>query len=130
MKHVREQDVPAIRAPAPNPRTLKHLAAPWTIGSQNLWVGLSEVDAGSSSNPHAHERNEEVFYVVSGAGVIEVGRERAEVGPGSVVVVPPGETHRLVNTGREVLKVLCSVSPPFERADFDAAHLLEEGADG
>jgi mannose-6-phosphate isomerase-like protein (cupin superfamily) len=125
MKHVREQDVAGIRAPAPHARTLKHLAAPWTIGSQNLWVGLSEVDPGSSSNAHSHERNEEVFYVVQGAGVIEVGSEGVEVGPGSVVVVPPGATHRLVNSGAEVLKVLCSVSPPFELADFDAKHRLD-----
>ncbi len=124
MKHVREHEVAGVRAPAPNARTLKHLAAPWTIGSQNLWMGLSEIDPGSSSNPHAHERNEEVFYVVDGEGVVEVDDERVDVAPGSVVVVPPGQVHRLVNRGARTLKVLCCAAPPFDKTDFEAKHKL------
>ena len=124
MRHVREQDIEAIRAPAPNPRTLKHLAAPWTIGSQNIWLGLSEVDPGSSSNAHSHERNEEVFYVVSGEGFVRVDDERQAVSAGSVIVIPPGSTHQLENSGDEVLKVVCSVSPPFVKEDFEAEHEL------
>jgi mannose-6-phosphate isomerase-like protein (cupin superfamily) len=124
VKHVREQDVAGTRAPPPNARTLKHLATPWTLGTQNLWLGLSEVDPGSSSNLHFHELNEEIFYVVSGQGFVQVDEECQPVGPGSVVVVPPGAQHRLVNLGTEVLKVLASVSPPFEQSDFETKHLL------
>jgi mannose-6-phosphate isomerase-like protein (cupin superfamily) len=125
VRHVREQDVEGVRAPAPNARTLKHLAAPWTIGSEKLWVGLSEVDAGSSSNLHVHEKNEEVFYIVSGTGHVEVDDERQQVGPGSVVVIPPGSKHCLINDGDETLKVLCSVSPAFEKSEFDTSHQLD-----
>ena len=126
MKYTHESEVEGIRAPAPNPRTLKHLAAPWTIGSENLWVGLSEVDPGSESNAHSHEKNEEVFYVVSGEGYIVVGDERRAVSAGSVVVAPPGETHQLQNPGNETLKVICSASPAFAKEDFDITHQLEE----
>ena len=126
MKYTHENDVEAIRAPEPNPRTLKHLAAPWTIGSENLWVGLSEVDPGSASNAHSHERNEEVFYVVSGEGYIAVGDERQAVSAGSVVVAPPGKSHQLQNPGIETLKVICSAAPAFVKEDFDLAHNLDE----
>ena len=126
MKHVREHEVEGFRAPAPHARTLKHLAAPWTIGSQNLWLGMSKIDPGSSSNPHHHDVQEEIFYVVSGHGQIVVGEERADVEPGSVVVVPPGQTHYLVNTSDETLKVLAAVAPPFEQRDFEAQHKLDE----
>lgn len=129
MKHTHESKVEAIRAPEPNPRTLKHLAAPWTIGTQNLWVGLSEVDPGSQSNPHSHEKTEEVFYVVSGEGFIVVGDERLAVSAGSVVVAPPGDTHQLQNPGDEILKVLCSASPAFVREDFDLTHNLDKDAE-
>jgi quercetin dioxygenase-like cupin family protein len=124
VRHIRQQDVEGIRAPFPHARTLKHLAAPWTIGSERLWVGLSEVDPGSSSNRHSHAENEEVFYVISGRGFVEVEHERQAVGPGSVVVVPPGAEHRLVNPGHQTLQVLCSVAPAFQRSDFDSSHLL------
>ncbi|MDJ0925410.1 MAG: cupin domain-containing protein [Acidimicrobiia bacterium] len=126
MKYTHENDVEAIRAPEPNPRTLKHLAAPWTIGSKNLWVGLSEVDPGSESNAHSHERTEEVFYVVSGEGYIAVGGERQAVSAGSVVVAPPGKSHQLQNPGSETLKVICSAAPAFAKEDFDLAHNLDE----
>jgi mannose-6-phosphate isomerase-like protein (cupin superfamily) len=125
VRHIRQQDVTGVRAPAPHARTLKHLAAPWTIGSEKLWVGLSEVDPGSSSNRHSHAENEEVFYVVSGRGFVEVDDERQAVGPGSVVLVPAGSEHCLVNPGDEMLQVICSVSPAFELSAFDASHLLD-----
>jgi mannose-6-phosphate isomerase-like protein (cupin superfamily) len=121
--HVRAGDVAGTRAPAPNPRTLKHLVAPWTLGSEHLWVGLSEIDVGSSSNRHSHE-NEEVFFVLSGRGSAEVAGASQEVEAGSAVLVPSGQPHRLVNHGDEPLRVLCCAGPAFDRQAFDQAHLL------
>lgn len=123
IKHVRADEVEGVRAGPPHSRTLKHLAAPWTIGSQNLWVGLSEVDPGSSSNPHSHE-NEEAFFVVSGNGRVQVDDETVEVGPGSLVLVPPNTLHRLFSLGPEALRVLCCAAPAFDKAVFDSRHLL------
>jgi mannose-6-phosphate isomerase-like protein (cupin superfamily) len=125
VKHVREQDLETIGTPAPNARTLKHLAAPWTNGA-HVWIGLTEFGPGVSSNPGAHEGREEVFYVLSGSGVIEVEGEQAEVGPGSVVVAGPGETHSIANTGTELLRMVCCVSPPFEQSEFAHAKPLAD----
>lgn len=125
MKHVHAHEVEGIRAPAPNSRTLKHLLAPWTTGSEQLWIGLSEIDSHSCSNPHSHP-NEEAFFVISGYGDVVVGDEREQIGPGSAVLVPGGTTHQLVNTSAEVLRVLCSVAPAFDRGIFDQAHDLEQ----
>jgi mannose-6-phosphate isomerase-like protein (cupin superfamily) len=127
IRNLHEDEVEGVRAPAPNSRTLKHLAAPWTLGTEHIWVGLSEIDPGSSSNRHEHAA-EEVFYVVDGRGAIEVGGERTDVRRGSVVAVPSWTPHQIVNKGNTVLKVLCSASPPFTESDFDAAHRLG-GAD-
>ena len=126
MEHVRTDDVPGERADAPYSRTLKHLAAPWTMGTEHLWVGMSEIDPGSRSNRHSHP-NEEVFFVVAGRGRAVVDTEEVDVGPGSVVLVPSGETHQLVNTGDEPLQVLCSAAPAFDKRDFEVAHLLAPG---
>jgi mannose-6-phosphate isomerase-like protein (cupin superfamily) len=123
VRRVHESQVPAVRAPEPNSRTLKHLAAPWTLGSEHLWVGLSEIDPGSSSNRHEHEA-EEVFYVVEGRGSVEVGDDSEPIEAGTIVLVPPRTPHRLINEGEGVLKVLCSAAPPFTLADFDAAHRI------
>jgi mannose-6-phosphate isomerase-like protein (cupin superfamily) len=124
IEHVKEFEVRGDRAPAPNLRTLKHLIAPWTVGSKQMWMGMSEVDLGSCSNRHSHG-SEECFYVLSGKGTIEVGEEQVQVAAGSAVLVPANTEHRLVNDGQEVLKVLCCAAPPFALDDFEARHLLD-----
>jgi mannose-6-phosphate isomerase-like protein (cupin superfamily) len=86
-------DIQGTRFPAPHARTIKHLLAPWTAGSAQLWLGVSELGAGSSSNPHAHPQQEEAFVVLSGSGTIRVAGTSVPVRAGSVVLVAPGEQH-------------------------------------
>ena len=122
MHIIREADVAGDHIAAPHKRVIKHLATPWTLGSKHLWVGTSTVEPGNSSNAHAHDVNEEVFYCVSGSGKMIVDGEEHEYTPGTVVYCPPGSVHQVVNTGAVALKSLCSVSPPFERQQFRADH--------
>jgi mannose-6-phosphate isomerase-like protein (cupin superfamily) len=126
--HRDERDVEGVRAPAPHSRTLKHMVAPWTGGSEAMWVGFSIIDEHSSSNPH-HHSNEEIFIVVEGSGRVIVDGEQAPISPGSVVRVAPGQQHQLVNEGEGVLKVACAASPAFGLADFGLAHNLPDTAD-
>lgn len=121
LRHEREAE--KVEAPAPNRRTLTHLWAPWNGGSEQIWAGLSEIDAGSSSNRH-HHPNEEIFYVIAGEGEIEVGDVRHQVEAGSTVRIPPDAPHRIFNSGDELLRVFCAASPAFDREAFGAAHNL------
>ena len=126
MKHVKEHEVEGERFEAPYARTIKHLAAPWTLGTTKLWVGVSKVDPGNTSNPHTHDDAEEIFYVISGHGRIRVGEEEEAIGPGSCIFVPVGNEHQLINTGDETLKVVAATAPPFELDKFDKAHLKKK----
>lgn len=121
MDRVNEHEIKGQRFESPHARTIKHLAAPWTMNTQNIWLGTSNVDPGNCSNPHAHA-NEEVFYVVSGFGRIRVGEEEKAIGPGECVYVPPTVVHQLINTGNEALKVIAAASPPFELDKFNSVH--------
>jgi mannose-6-phosphate isomerase-like protein (cupin superfamily) len=127
MLHREESQVEGVRAPAPHSRTLKHMVAPWAGGSDAMWMGYSVIDEGSSSNPHQHP-NEEMFIVVEGSGRVIVGGEEAPVSAGTVVRVPSGQSHQLVNEGTGVLKVACVASPAFGMADFGLAHNLPPSA--
>lgn len=124
MKHIREADIEGVRAPKPHARTLKHLLSPWRDGSMRVWVGLSNIDPRSSSNRHRHDDKEEVFYVVSGSGEMVVGYEREAIQVGSLILVPPGSEHQLVNDNDEALTVLSVVSPPFNPSEFDLQHSI------
>ncbi len=126
MKYIREQDVEGDRIGPPHQRVIRHLAAPWTLGTTKLWLGTSSVDPGFSSNAHAHEDQEEVFYCVSGRGRIKVDDEEMPLEPGVVVFVPEKSVHQLINDGDEILKVVSAVSPPFIPEKYRRDHLIKE----
>jgi quercetin dioxygenase-like cupin family protein len=103
-------------------RTIKHLSAPWTLGSQYIWMGLIDYEPHCTSNMHSHEIQEEVFYCISGAGEILVDGERQQIVPGTCVYVPPQKIHQIINNSDEVLKVLSTVSPPFKPEQYAKDH--------
>jgi mannose-6-phosphate isomerase-like protein (cupin superfamily) len=125
VKSVREADVEGDRIGPPHQRTIRHLVAPWTMGSQNLWLGTSSVDPGFTSNAHAHEVQEEVFYCVEGRGRIKVDDEEALLEPGVVVYVPPRGVHQLINDGDTILKCVSVVAPPFVPEQYQKDHLIK-----
>ncbi len=123
---VHENEAEADRFEAPHKRVIRHLAAPWNIGTKNVWVGTSSVEPGSSSNEHSHVDQEEIFYCVSGSGKIRVDGEECRVEAGDLVYAPPGSRHQLVNDGTETFKLLAVVSPPFIPEKFKADHAAEK----
>lgn len=126
MKHVKEHEVEGEQFSPPHAREIKHLAAPWTVGTSRLWVGVTIIGQGSSSNPHLHDDAEEVFYVISGTGRVKVGEEEEEIVPGSCIFIPPKTLHQLLNTGHEELKVLAVTSPPFTTVNFKKVHIVSD----
>lgn len=62
--------------------------------------------------PHLHNNFEECIYVLSGRGAMRAESGEYPVGPGDVLLVPPGEKHMTINTGSEPLKLLCFFPVP------------------
>jgi mannose-6-phosphate isomerase-like protein (cupin superfamily) len=74
---------------------------------------------------HEHDSQEEVYAVLAGRAVLEVGDERHELTPGVWARVGPSERRRLV-TGEEgatLLAIGATPGAPYEPPDF-----TEEGA--
>lgn len=124
IKYVKERNVRGETTPPPHKRVLKHLIAPWTVGSKNLWVGLTIIERDSSSNPHSHRNLEEAFFVLSGRGQVKVDTEVIDVEPGTCIYVPINSRHQLINKGNKKLRVLACTSPPFAYDDFRRVHEL------
>jgi mannose-6-phosphate isomerase-like protein (cupin superfamily) len=53
------------------------------------------------SEPHVHEREDQVYIVQSGRGLVEIDGERQEIGPGQLVFIPRGRRHCLESLGGE-----------------------------
>jgi mannose-6-phosphate isomerase-like protein (cupin superfamily) len=59
-----------------------------------------------------HEQKEdEIYYVLSGRGLMTVDGKSFEVGPGTAVLTRPGSSHGLKQTGAEDLVILINYEP-------------------
>ncbi|MGJ3244458.1 MAG: cupin domain-containing protein [Elainellaceae cyanobacterium] len=72
-----------------------------TVGDAPNLVYFSQVcfKPGQVAGAHAHADMSEVFFVETGNGTIYVDGVAQALHPGTCVVVSPGETHELINTG-------------------------------
>jgi len=68
---------------------------------------------GCAVTPHHHREIEEIYYIVSGRGLMTVGDEMRHVEAGDAVYVPRGLRHTLENTGREPITLLVACGPAF-----------------
>ncbi len=137
------------KKPLPPPRTLLVTAAdrerlekahpepfrhPWNPRSEMRGcmlarqVGLSRVGLSFIRVPpgkesfvfHGHQVEEEFAFVLSGEGVVDIGEETFDLGPGDFVGFPAGtHPHHIRNTGAEELVYLSGgQNEPLEIADF------------
>ena len=74
-----------------------------------LSAGLYVLGAGDT-DPQRPHREDEIYYVTSGRGVIRIGTEDRPVEAGSIVYVPPRVEHRF-HSITEGLRVLVVFAP-------------------
>jgi quercetin dioxygenase-like cupin family protein len=102
------------------------LSAVWLRGpaqDEALDSALVKFAPGAATPLHVHHGGQ-VLYAVSGRGFVELDGVRTEVGPGDIVVTPPGEAHvhgasddedfvhLSVTTGRNEMLVATDVDYP------------------
>jgi mannose-6-phosphate isomerase-like protein (cupin superfamily) len=75
----------------------------------------ARVPAGASTQRHFHRRSEEIYFILEGAGTMELDGEKRPVGPGDAVLIPPGSWHTIV--AAEDLRFLCCCAPPYSHED-------------
>ena len=63
-------------------------------GSQDIYVGLLEAEAGAEVARHSHAGSEEVLYVLSGdGGELTVGSDKIRFGPEQAIYLPEDQPH-------------------------------------
>jgi len=75
-----------------------------------LTVGISQIAPGQSNPLHYHPNCEEVLYVLAGTGRHSLDGQLFDLRPGSLIRIPVGAKHNLVNTGRDNLSCLVAFS--------------------
>ncbi len=75
------------------------------------------VPVGSATDEHYHKDSEEIYFILSGVGEIQVNGESAPVRVGDAIALPPGTVHKIWNRGDSDLVFLCVCVPPYEHDD-------------
>ncbi len=80
-------------------RDAQHTAGAWHF------VDYAVLPPGASIGLHAHGENEELYLVLQGEGLMQLGDRSVRVRAGHLIVNPPGGTHGLRNDGNVPLRL-------------------------
>ncbi len=97
--------------------TIRELCGLPTGGSVLQSLAEASLEPGGSTQRHYHAASEEIYFVLEGSGDLELEGERARIGPGDAVPIPPGAWHEIRNSGEATLRFLCCCSPPYRHED-------------
>lgn len=85
----------------------------WTLFSadrtptKGMTVGVAEIPVGAPRPARGHQHaQDELYFIVSGAGEVVVNGESTAVSTGDAVFIPGDAEHVAVNTGAVPLKLL------------------------
>ncbi len=97
--------------------TIRELLGPRTAPVQNQSLAEATLGPGQATERHYHAVSEELYYVVEGEGEMEVDGQRARVGPGDAILIPPGAWHQLRASAGGQIRILCCCAPQYSDAD-------------
>lgn len=95
----------------------------------NTQVVIMSIPPGGEIGEEVHEDNDQVLYLVDGAGDVILDGQKSGFNPGDLVLVRAGDRHNFVTKGEQPMKIITTYSPPHHpdgtihktKADADAA---------
>ncbi|MCL4789638.1 MAG: cupin domain-containing protein [Verrucomicrobia bacterium] len=114
-------DVKSLDAIAPfitkDGSEIRELLACRNSAIRNQSLAEARLPVGASTQEHFHLKAEEIYYITQGTGRIRIEGEWREVRAGDAIAIPPGQKHKLWNTGSNTLRLLCCCAPAYEHDD-------------
>jgi mannose-6-phosphate isomerase-like protein (cupin superfamily) len=108
----REQQIPFTTKDGSTIRSLLDLSNAPVV---NQSLAEATLPAGGETERHYHKISEELYYLLSGTGVMEIDGICREVNPGDAILIPPGAWHQIRSV--DPLRFLCCCSPPYAHDD-------------
>jgi mannose-6-phosphate isomerase-like protein (cupin superfamily) len=96
---------------------IRELLAHRNSSIRNQSLAEARVPVGGSTLEHYHVKTEEIYYITEGTGRMRIETETREVKAGDAIAIPAGQRHKIWNSGKETLKLLCCCAPAYEHSD-------------
>jgi len=88
---------------------LKHIFTKDEVKGNARLCARITINPGNSIGVHKHENEEEIFYIISGKGLIDDNGTKTEVNPGDAVLTGYGDYHSVESIGTEPLVMLAVI---------------------
>ena len=89
-------------------------------GDPDCSIARARVEPGVTTRWHRVAKTAERYVILEGRGRAEIGDlPPQDVGPGDVVLIPPGCRQRIANTGKTDLVFLAICTPRFRPAAYE-----------
>ncbi|MFV1977584.1 MAG: cupin domain-containing protein [Candidatus Scalindua sp.] len=98
---------------------IRELMHPDQHGNKNQSLAEATIKAGCSTRLHMHHVTEELYHITQGKGEMTLGENEFCVNVGDTVCIQPGVSHKIRNTGKSELKILCCCSPHYAHTDIE-----------
>ena len=76
-------------------------------------LAYGELAVGEKSKEHKMAM-QELYYFIQGKGKITINKKEKEIEKGDVIIIPKNAIQKLENIGKEPLKFLMIVNPPYD----------------
>jgi mannose-6-phosphate isomerase-like protein (cupin superfamily) len=97
--------------------TIRELLGLPTAPVRNQSLAEATLEPGQATQRHYHSVAEEIYYVVEGAGELEIDGERRRLAVGDAALIPPGARHEIRADGAGRLRFLCCCAPAYRHED-------------
>ena len=100
--------IPAAHEVSDKPGVLKRVIATaeqLQLGQVQM-LNWARLQPHASFQPHYHEDMQEIFVLIRGEVMMEVGEQTVTMRDGDTVIVPPRVVHRMLNASHEVAEYL------------------------
>lgn len=95
--------------------------------AKKMQLVLMKLNPGEEIGEEVHADNDQFFRVEHGHGTVVIDGNTYTVSDGSVVIVPAGATHNIINASdNELLKMYTIYAPPHHQKDI--THKTKEDA--
>lgn len=75
-------------------------------------VVIMSIDPGGEIGTETHPDNDQVLYLLEGAGQVVLNGETSDYAAGDVVLVPAGTEHNFIAAKDQSMKIITTYSPP------------------
>jgi len=96
---------------------IRELMAPRNSDVQRQSLAEATLLPGAATIAHYHPNTEEIYYILSGVGIMADGKEILPVGPGDAIGILAGQPHQIENQGDTNLVFLCCCVPAYMDSD-------------